>query len=47
VFAKGAVSWTLWWFSTIPRAGMLGDDHMMIRDTNSDEIAGLLLKWIE
>jgi len=31
----------------IPQAGIWGNDHIMMWDTNSDEIAGILLKWIE
>jgi len=30
----------------IPQAGIWGNDHIMMWDTNSDEIAGILLKWI-
>ena len=28
----------------IPQTGIVGDDHMMMWDTDSDEIAGILLK---
>jgi hypothetical protein len=31
-------------FDKIPQTGIVGDDHMMMWDTNSDEIAGILLK---
>ncbi len=31
-------------FDKIPQAGIVGDDHMMMWDTDSDEIAGILLK---
>ncbi len=34
-------------FDQITQAGVWGNDHIMMWDTNSDEIAGLLLKWIE
>jgi hypothetical protein len=27
--------------------GIWGNDHIMMWDTNSDQIAGILLKWIE
>lgn len=30
----------------IPQAGIWGNDHIMMWDTNSDEIADILLKWI-
>jgi len=33
-------------FDKIPQAGIWGNDHIMMWDTNSDEIAGILLKWI-
>jgi len=31
-------------FDEIPQTGIVGDDHMMMWDTDSDEIAGILLK---
>jgi hypothetical protein len=31
-------------FDKIPQAGIVGDDPMMMSDTESDEIAGILLK---
>jgi hypothetical protein len=31
-------------FDKIPQTGIVGDDHMMMWDTGSDEIAGILLK---
>ena len=34
-------------YDRIPQAGIWGNDHIMMWDTNSDEIAGILLKWIE
>ena len=34
-------------FDKIPQAGIWGNDHVMMWDTNSDQIAGILLKWIE
>jgi pimeloyl-ACP methyl ester carboxylesterase len=34
-------------FDRIPQSGIWGNDHIMMWDTNSDEIAGILLKWIE
>jgi hypothetical protein len=34
-------------FDQIPQSGIWGNDHIMMWDTNSDEIAGILLKWIE
>ena len=34
-------------FDKIPQAGLWGNDHIMMWDANSDEIAGILLKWIE
>jgi pimeloyl-ACP methyl ester carboxylesterase len=34
-------------FDQIPQAGIWGNDHVMMWDTNSDQIAGILLKWIE
>jgi hypothetical protein len=30
----------------ILRRGGLGNDHMMMWDSGSDEFAGILLKWI-
>ena len=34
-------------YDRIPQAGIWGNDHIMMWNTNSDEIAGILLKWIE
>jgi pimeloyl-ACP methyl ester carboxylesterase len=34
-------------FDQIPQSGIWGNDHIMMWDTNSDEIAAILLKWIE
>jgi pimeloyl-ACP methyl ester carboxylesterase len=34
-------------FDRIPQSGIWGNDHVMMWDTNSDEIAGILLNWIE
>ena len=34
-------------FDRIPQKGIWGNDHIMMWDTNSDEIAGVLLEWIE
>ena len=34
-------------YDRIPQLGIWGNDHIMMWDTNSDEIAGILLKWIE
>ena len=34
-------------YDQIPQSGIWGNDHIMMWNTNSDEIAGLLLKWIE
>ena len=34
-------------FDNIPQAGIWGNDHIMMWNTNSDEIAGILLNWIE
>jgi pimeloyl-ACP methyl ester carboxylesterase len=34
-------------FDKITQAGIWGNDHVMMWDTNSDQIAGILLKWIE
>jgi pimeloyl-ACP methyl ester carboxylesterase len=34
-------------YDQIPQSGIWGNDHIMMWDTNSDEIAGILLKWIE
>jgi len=34
-------------FDRIPQAGIWGNDHIMMWDSNSDQIAELLLKWIE
>ena len=34
-------------FDRIPQAGIWGNDHIMMWDDNSDEIAGVLLEWIE
>ena len=34
-------------FDQIPQSGIWGNDHIMMWNTNSDEIAGILLKWIE
>jgi pimeloyl-ACP methyl ester carboxylesterase len=34
-------------FDRIPQAGIWGNDHIMMWDSNSDEIAGVLFKWIE
>ncbi len=34
-------------FDRIPQAGIWGNDHIMIRNTNSDQLADLLVKWIE
>ena len=31
-------------FDKIPQTGIVSDDHMMMWDTDSDEIAGILLK---
>lgn len=33
-------------FDRIPQFGIWGNDHIMMWDSNSDEIAGVLLKWI-
>ena len=33
-------------FDRIPQLGIWGNDHIMMWDSNSDEIAGVLLKWI-
>ena len=34
-------------YDRIPQMGIWGNDHIMMWDTNSDQIAGILLKWIE
>ena len=34
-------------FDRIPQAGIWGNDHIMMWNTNSDQIADLVLKWIE
>lgn len=34
-------------FDRIPQAGIWGNDHILMWNTNSDQIAGLVLKWIE
>ena len=34
-------------FDRIPQQAIWGNDHIMMWDANSDEIAGILLKWIE
>jgi pimeloyl-ACP methyl ester carboxylesterase len=34
-------------YDRIPQSGIWGNDHIMMWDTNSDVIAGILLKWIE
>jgi pimeloyl-ACP methyl ester carboxylesterase len=34
-------------FDRIPQLGIWGNDHIMMWDTNSDDIAGVLLDWIE
>jgi pimeloyl-ACP methyl ester carboxylesterase len=34
-------------FDQIPQEGIWGNDHIMMWDRNSDQIAGILLKWIE
>ena len=34
-------------YDQIPQSGIWGNDHIVMWDTNSDEIAGILLKWIE
>jgi pimeloyl-ACP methyl ester carboxylesterase len=34
-------------YDRIPQAGIWGTDHIMMWDDNSDEVAGLLFKWIE
>jgi len=31
----------------IPQVGIWGNDHIMMWDSNSDQIGELLLKWIE
>ena len=33
-------------FDKIPQAGIWGNDHIMMWDSNSDEIAGVLFQWI-
>jgi len=34
-------------FDRIPQAGIWGNDHIMMWNKNSDQIAEILLKWIE
>ena len=34
-------------FDRIPQKGIWGNDHIMMWDSNSDDIAGVLLEWIE
>lgn len=34
-------------FDRIPQAGIWGNDHIMMWNTNSDQIAELVLRWIE
>lgn len=34
-------------YDRIPQAGIWGNDHIMMWNRNSDQIAGLVLKWIE
>ena len=34
-------------FDQIPQSGIWGNDHIMMWNANSDQIAGILLKWIE
>jgi pimeloyl-ACP methyl ester carboxylesterase len=34
-------------FDRIQQVGIWGNDHIMMWNTNSDQIAGILLKWIE
>jgi hypothetical protein len=34
-------------YDRIPQMGIWGNDHIMMWDTNSDQIAGILFKWIE
>ena len=34
-------------YDQIPQSGIWGNDHIMMWDRNSDEIAAILLKWIE
>jgi len=34
-------------FDRIPQAGIWGNDHIMMWNSNSDQIADLVLKWIE
>jgi hypothetical protein len=34
-------------FDQIPQSGIWGNDHIMMWNTNSDQIPGLLLDWIE
>ena len=34
-------------YDRIPQEGIWGNDHIMMWNTNSDQIAGILLKWIE
>ena len=30
----------------LPQAGIHGNSHMMMMDKNSDEVAGVLQKWL-
>jgi hypothetical protein len=30
----------------LPQAGVLGNGHMLMLETNSDEIAGLISTWL-
>jgi len=34
-------------YDQIPQSGIWGNDHIMMWDRNSDEIAAILIKWIE
>ncbi len=34
-------------YDRIPQAGIWGNDHIMMWNSNSDQIAELVLKWIE
>ena len=39
--AGGKASWI-----SLPEAGVKGNTHMMMMDTNSDQVAGLIQKWM-